>query len=238
MNHSGNRTQPSAGSRLGTYLSLGLGTGLLGSQTADAQIVYFNSGPVTVTPGQTVWLNPVSGAAEAVAGDGGASFGSPQAGFFFNNSNYIYTQDSFMGFSVIDGSSSTLSKLAANATIGSATPWRTGFTYLDRPGWTSSDSAWATGADGTTGYIGLRFDPTTPGGSAFVYGWVRFTYDAASQELVLHDFAYESTVGAPILAGAGAAVPEPGSLGMSLVFGASGVLAARQFRKAKAKKAA
>ncbi len=70
---------------------------------------------------------------------------------------------------------------------------------------------WNTKVDGTTGYTGLRFDIS--GGTH--YGWARFTYNDASDNLVLHDFAYEDVAETSINAGDGA-IPETGSALLAL----------------------
>lgn len=230
-------TPPATGGRLGTYLTLGIGVGAIGAQTAEADIIHFNITPVTVTPGQVIWLNPKTGATETTTG-GVPSFGTPMAGLFFNNTNYIYTQDSFMRFSVLNNGSSTLSLLAQNAPIGPNLNWKIPFTYMDRPGWSLTDSPWATVNNSTTGFIGLQFDPLVPAGYSFAYGWAQFTYNAAAQSLTLLGFAYDDTIGATILAGDIGVIPEPANAGLLLTLGATGVVAMRRQRKQQTAKAA
>jgi hypothetical protein len=77
----------------------------------------------------------------------------------------------------------------------------------------------------TNAFLGLMVD--VPGSSPH-FGWARLSVDE-NLGIVLHDFALESEPNTPIAAGAGLAVPEPGSLGL-LALGAVGLAAWRKRR--------
>jgi hypothetical protein len=90
-------------------------------------------------------------------------------------------------------------------------------------------------AGGATRFVGLEFDI---GGNTH-YGWVRVSVVRGPNilddlQLTIHDWAYQDTPGAAIVAGQGIPpLPEPGSLAM-LALGAVGALALLRYRKAQA----
>jgi hypothetical protein len=90
---------------------------------------------------------------------------------------------------------------------------------------------WNTNANGTTGYVGVRLNNNGTTAGTY-YGWLRMTYDDASNSLTLHDFAYETTANLAILAGA-TAVPEPAATGILAALGAGGLATWRRLRKAR-----
>lgn len=61
--------------------------------------------------------------------------------------------------------------------------------------------------DNSIGYVGLQFLLADGASYSTHYGYAKFDYDDISNRLTLLNFGYESTPGAPILAGA--TVPEP-----------------------------
>lgn len=208
--------------RLGTYLTLGVGAGVLGSQNSNAAIVYWDVAPQTISVGGTAWVQPLTG-------DTGNGFddSTPTIGVRFAGTNYIYsfTEPSGDGTTKIAYNYGTynaaMSRFVSNETIGVGSTFKQNWSYMDRSGWTTADSAWATEADGTSGYIGFSFDNS----GTTNYGWIEVTYNAATGNLVMGDFAYEDS-GAGILAGA-TGVPEPSCLGL-LALGATGLLARRR----------
>ena len=225
------KNSPDQGSRLLTYLSLGVGAGVIGSHTASAQIIHQTTGlPLTANVGSSIWWNPPTGEAEEFAGGGDPTFAGQGMGIFFNGANYIYTQNNGVQFATTSDPYSNLAFFNLVDTIDSTLFWKGGWTYMDRPGWTTSDTPWDSGVDGTTGYLAFRYDPANGGGANYVYGWAEFTYNNASQNLVLQDFAYESTVGQSITAGDVAPAPEANP-GLLLAMGAAGLVIARRLRK-------
>lgn len=77
----------------------------------------------------------------------------------------------------------------------------------------------------TDAFVGLSF----PAGGNTYYGWLRVDVNNAAGTLLVKDWAYESTAGAGIAAGAGI-VPEPGTLGL-LAAGSAGVAMLRRRKR-------
>jgi len=210
--------------RLGTYLTLGVGAGMIGAQSSDAAIVYWDITPMTVTSGKRPFVNPLTGA----HADNNAPLTTPTVGLNFHSTNYIYSITELDGGAappkIANGANNRMIRFLTNETIGVSSSFMGNWSYMDRSAsnggpWTTAQSDWATGLDGTSGYLGFSFDNS----GTTNYGWLAVTYNDASQTLVIGDFAYENS-GASISAGA---IPEPSSLGL-LVLGASGLLARRR----------
>ena len=208
--------------RLGTYLTLGVGAGVLGSQTSNAAIVYWDVTPQTISVGGTAWVQPLTG-------DTGNGFddSTPTIGVRFAGTNYIYsfTEPSGDGTTKIAYNYGTynaaMSRFVSNETIGVGSTFKQNWSYMDRSGWTTADSAWATEADGTSGYIGFSFDNS----GTTNYGWIEVTYNAATQKSRDGRFCLRGfRCGHP---GRCHRVPEPSSLGL-LALGATGLLARRR----------
>jgi len=201
--------------RLGTYLTLSVGAGVLGSQSSNAAIVYWDVTPVSITSG-TVRVEPLTG----VIVDNNEFPPTPTVGLRFTNVNYIYSfTEPTSSAALAYNNGNVMLRLGSNATIDSSLTFKDNWSYMDRSGWTTAESPWATGADGTSGFVGFRFDNAGTDN----YGWFAVTYNAASQNLEIGDFAYEDS-GGSIAAGA---IPEPSSLAL-LALGATGVLARRR----------
>jgi hypothetical protein len=90
---------------------------------------------------------------------------------------------------------------------------------------TSNDIQYAWGADGDTGFAGIRFVD----GADFYYGWIEMTR-LAGGSIRVDSWALESSPNTPILTSdRGGAVPEPASAGIfALAAGAAGVRALRR----------
>ena len=89
----------------------------------------------------------------------------------------------------------------------------------------SHDIQYAWGADGDTGFAGIRFVD----GANFYYGWIEMTR-LARGSIRVDSWALESSPNTPILTSdRGGAVPEPASAGIfALAAGAAGVRALRR----------
>lgn len=78
-------------------------------------------------------------------------------------------------------------------------------------------------------YIGLTFTNTDSDSNLETFfGWARVSLNSATQEITLHEFAWNDTAGADIEV---AAVPEPSSSVLLLTGGAAGLLAFRNRRR-------
>lgn len=214
--------------RLGTYLTLGVGAGVLGSQSSNAAIVYWDVTPLTVSSGGRPVANPLTGDfVDGFLDDGMGNPVTPTVGLNFYGANYIYSVTEWTGdpattAKIAYGANDRMLRFLTNETIGASSAFKANWSTMDNVGWTTAESAWATGLDGTSGYVGFSFDNA----GTVNYGWLAVTYNDASQTLVVGDFAYENS-GGSILAGDIGAIPEPSSLGL-LALGASGLLARRR----------
>ena len=195
--------------RLSHYVNGAVGTAaLLSATSTQAAVIYWNSTDKVATPtDQGFSFDMVTGVIANVPN----ATSTIATGFVIWNyatANYVQLTRSTNPLAPTVGGSK-ISKLAAGAVIGVASPFGVGiFTYFDNRN--AGGYPWNTGADGTTGFVGLQFAIS---GSTH-YAWARFTYDdATTGNITLHDFAYENVAGANILAGA---VPEPGSALLAL----------------------
>ena len=211
---------------LGSYLSITAGAGAASLLGANGAVVYYNGAAVTATVGQTLYWNPITMTADT-GGVGADRFNIANA-----DTNYVYTTrtvstiNTFIGVNA--SGSNVLAKLDVGATIDASTAWfGNTWAYMDKSGWTTAQSPWATGQDGTTGNIPFKFSYNTAPADTY-YGWANITYNDVANTLVLNNFAYNNTPNEAI--SAGSVVPEPSSM-MLLAMGGTTVLAARRRRR-------
>ena len=212
--------------QLAGYLSgaVGMAT-VLAAPHAQAAVIYWDPTDATATATNMGFrFDMVSGAVTAAANYNDTS----ATGFVFWNgpaAEYAFiTRTTSLTDAGVGGTA--MSNLTVATPIGAASSWApsafNSFTYFDQLD--AAANPWNTGADGTTGFVGLRF---AIAGNTH-YGWARFTYDdLTTGNLTLHDFAYDDVAGTSINAGA---IPEPGSALLALA-GLGGV-ALRRRRKA------
>lgn len=227
---------------LGSYLAITAGAAAVSLPNADGAVVYYNGSALTVGLADTnrwLYFSPLATAGNPTLGvRAGIDDGSntqDRFQIFYNSANYVYTDknESLLrmdwGYSNYDGDA--LLKLGSNATIDlNSNSWfNKRWVYMNALGWTTAESPWATGEDGTTGFIPFRFALATAP-SDYYYGWAEYTYNnGATQSLTLNNFAYENTPNTSITT---EVVPEPSSL-LLLALGGSSVLLARRRRMEK-----
>ena len=190
--------------QLAGYLSGAVGmTAVLGASQAEAAIVYWDPADTVLVTGDQLNFDMLTGVLTPTTPASATGFE-----LLLTSADYtrMFTTSSMAGGMMGDGFKMDI--LAYGTAIGTAGPWggnEGDFNYNNAGGY-----PWNTGLDGTTGYVGLRFDP----GDGTRYGWARFTYNDASDNLVLRDFAYEDVADQSINAGDG--IPETGSALLAL----------------------
>ena len=194
------------------------------------------SGAIVYSGVQNLSLSAGSGTANALAIDvdgGGADFTLTFLAHNGTNPGRLEIASSASSQSLATGASS---KIAAALSAGTA--------VSSSPGpnqWGASSTAkLMTEFDQTTGaalagdwgnasskYIGGRIE-TTPGSNQFNYGWIRIsTPSSDAGSVVVHDWAYESTLNQSIVAGA---IPGGGAMAL-FSLGASGLGRWRQRKR-------
>jgi len=229
--------------RLGGYLTVSLGAGVLGTAQADAEIVAIDIGPT------------------------GFNIGGPNAGvttgnfesrypFPFSYAGYLYLNNK-QAF-VINGVAVEFIGLYGNfglAFAGTGQANTTKFTASAAIDGTSTFDASTYGSSGLFSYkpsghpasVSPDFGPGSYVGfrtSQGNYGWLEVTWSSSSEQFQIYSGAYESVAGVGIKAGdtGAAAVPEidPNSFGsaLSLVMGSLAVLEHRRRKRSESEPAA
>jgi hypothetical protein len=224
-------------SRLGGYLAVGVGAGVLGTSAADAGIINID---ITSTGFDIDGVNA------------GLSSGSTvtKTNFPFTGAGSlkVFASDNRGLQGLIVGSFGSLSfaaqpnaampwKFPLNTTIGASTSGWGGvlstqlFRYHYVNEYYGIDKFYNSADFGSGSYMGFK---TTTGN----YGWLNVTWASATGEFQIYSGAYESVPGVSIAAGA-VAVPEPSTIAMlgagALAMGASAI---RRHRTAQRKAAA
>ena len=232
------RTAVASASRLGGYLAVGVGAGVLGTAPADAGIINIditstgfdidgvNAG---LSSGSTVTKTnfPFTGAGSLkISASGDRGLEGIRSGF-------LGTPPSFAAGSL----AATPRRLPLNTTIGASTsgwnnfyaPQLFRFQYVNE--YYGINRFYNSADFGSGSYLGFR----TQTGN---YGWLNVTWASATGEFQIYSGAYESVPGVSIAAGA-VAVPEPSTIAMlgagALAMGASAI---RRHRTAQRKAAA
>ena len=220
--------------KLAGYLAGVAGTAaVLAAPQAQAAVIYWDNADIFAPVGVGFTFEPVTG----LIGGAVNGYTTPVGGFTVWNysANYIQLTGDAKNPAVgtLAGPNAT-SNLALGTTIGSASVFAGSgpypyFMYFDKSN--AAGFPWNTEADGTTGYVGLKFEI----GVNTHYGWARFTYDdLTTGNITLHDFAYENVAGQSILAGdtgPAAAAPEPSRALLALA-GLCGVALRRRRKQA------
>lgn len=223
--------------KLAGYLAGVAGTAaMLAAPQAQAAVIYTDNLDIFAPVGFGFTFEPGTGLI------GGAVNGQtvPTSGFTVWNYGLPYTNYIQLTGDAKNPAVGTLagpnaaSNLALGTTIGSASVFAGSgaypyFMYFDKSN--AAGFPWNTELDGTTGYVGLKFEM----GANTHYGWARFTYDdLTTGNITLHDFAYENVAGQSILAGdtgPAAHVPEPSRALLALA-GLCGVALRRRRKQA------
>ena len=231
----GPRTAVASASRLGGYLAVGVGAGVLGTSAADAGIINID---ITSTGFDIDGVNA------------GLSSGSTaiKTNFPFTGAGSLKASASDdRGLQGVGGTAPRLSIAAGtiaasprnfplNDTIGESTSgWSVLSTQLFRYHYVNEyygvDKFYNSADFGSGSYMGFK----TQTGN---YGWLNVTWARATGEFQIYSGAYESVPGVSIAAGA-VAVPEPSTIAMlgagALAMGASAI---RRHRTAQRKAAA
>jgi hypothetical protein len=187
---------------------------------SSASVVYWGNIGLTTNPnangaeydGTGVWFNPFTGYAESR----GYYFPNP----LFEDGKFLLVMDTYYaqteaevwtegyfsdGNHVIGDANGNPLRLTAGAAINASTGSEAEYVDLG-----PTYGNWAAGGEG---YIPLVLGSTT--GSIY-YGYADVTVDPSTYAITLNAFAYESTPGATIVAGA---VPEPTSMAPLAVAG-------------------
>jgi hypothetical protein len=150
------------------------------------------------------------------------NLGATKPGLVSNGSGQI--------ISLSQDSSDFAVRLGAGVNIDSSASWTSGLSFLSKPGYPGTFNA------GDRGYVGLRLGNLSVLG--WNYGWADISHNVGGS-ITLHSFAMETTVDAPILAGAGVtAVPEPAETAFAAAVAAGSVAAFRARRRMQSRRAA
>jgi hypothetical protein len=215
--------------RLAAY---GAAASAAATSTTSADIVYFNPTDLTTpsTGARFVYFTPSTGAVGAspqldntpyqfVLQGGTAGPPAFTRAALFRNANFAGPQTAVTLRTA--GAGGYIARLAGGAGIGASGIFGESPNDLASVSGTAQYGNWT--ALGT-GYFGFRFG--LPDGQHF--GWAQISI-LGDYRITLHDFAYESTPGASITAGA---IPEPATSSLvALALGASGLAAYRARRK-------
>ena len=207
--------------QLAGYLAGAVGTAaMLGSPQAQAAVIYWNPNDEVAMQGQWFSFNMVSGVVTPYGAAGGAGFQ-----IVHSAADNVYLNKANLDGPAV-GAGFAMSNLGSGTSIGSGSIFNNSVrSYFDRNN--AGGYSWNTNANGTTGYVGLQFDIS----SQTHYGWARVTYNDGSNNIALHDFAYESVAGQSINAGDTGAVPEPSRTLLALA-GLGGVALRRRRKQA------
>lgn len=233
--------KPQRPTALGSYLAITAGAGAASLLSANAAIIPYSGTPVTMSyTGTDIYL--YWGPDAARTGTAVNTSGVRVTDYFnilYRSDNYVYSSKDESSlklyFGVGTGTGAlgypSLLKLTSGDTIDQNINWF-GDTYaMMNNDYTTAESPWATGQDGTQGIIPFYFSTGSSSYADKYYGWADFTYnnDALTRSLTLNNFAYNNTPNEAITTGA---IPEPSTL-LLLALGGAGLAAARLRRKAK-----
>jgi len=227
---------PEFAKRLARFSTLAAAAAIGGGEAAHAGVVVWNVNqpiPGTGSVDLTASFNTAFDINFKSSGTGGGSadryFWGPNNNLdFINYSSSTNNDPARWGSNVLIDAAAQ----AGNASAGGDTNhyWYDAITSQ-----TSSHDLQNNWTDGTSGFLGIRFDA---GGGNFHYGWADITADG-NGVMTVNRWALETDAGVGVLTGqAGAPAPAPGTLGlMALAGGAGGLRLLRRRRKEQAAQA-
>lgn len=227
--------------RLGGYLTVSIGAGVLGTSQADAGIVTIDIGPTGFNIGG-VNAGLAAGAYTQVNNfpfSGGGKIG------LLNQTTYYFEDDEFKltGFYGYNGllmanlyaAGGRVTNFSAGTMINGSSGFSPDYGYGSSGTFyyrKNSNAAVVSPDFGPGSYVGF----TTVGGN---FGWLEVTWSSSTREFQIHSGAYESVPGVGIKAGV---VPEPALAGpagvCALVMGSLAVLEHRRRKRMESDPAA
>ena len=231
------RTVGASASRLGGYLAVGVGAGVLGTAPADAGIINID---ITSTGFDIDGVNAGLSSGSTVTKTNFPFTGAGTLKISASGDRGLYGIQSGFGRATSFAANSlaaTPRRLPLNTTIGASTsgwnnfyaPQLFRFHYVNE--YYGINRFYNSADFGSGSYLGFR----TQTGN---YGWLNVTWARATGDFQIYSGAYESVPGVSIAAGA-VAVPEPSTIAMlgagALAMGASAI---RRHRTAQRKAAA
>lgn len=194
-----------------------------------AAVVYNNPADVTLTRGDEVMIDILAGTFDLGGSGAVGEFQVAYTGSETIEINLVTGSyaDAVGMFNTTVGSVARFSDTDTIGSAGGPDGWATtGNFNLDQSGSTGFD--WDTGANDTTGRIGLRLTSNGTSGGIY-YAWLGVRYDDAANSITLLDMAYESTASLAINP---VSVPETGTwMAGLLMAGALGIAGCRRWRR-------
>ena len=217
---------------LGTYLTLALGAGALGSHDAHASIVTSPANETSINKGDPIFITFSNGVISSGQGTGSQGVGDTLGtltGFSGRPAGKEGQSPNRIRYTIVNNIPSTwsfvsLQPLPYGTTIDASTPWGGEQTSEIGGGFVDIDQGLS------NAYYGLKFY-ASPG--VYNYGWMQVSTPKPGYDLTFGTAAVETIANTSIGAGATGAVPEPSTYALlALAGGAAAVSLLRKKRGA------